>query len=116
MLAVENRKNFREKVKFRKFSTESENLSKIGGSLKHHGLRGDGCPWIDRALMKQSMTKKRSSEMLADENRKNFWEKVKFRKFSTESENLSKIGGSLKHHGLRGDGCPWIDRALMTIH
>ena len=34
--------------------------------------------------------------MLADENRKNFPEKVTFGKFSTESENFSKIGGNLK--------------------
>jgi len=41
-------------------------------------------------------TKKRSSEILSDENRKYFLEKVTFWKFSTESENLSKIGGNLK--------------------
>src|SRR6218665_3255571 len=45
------------------------------------------------------MTKKRSSEILADE-------RMKIVKFSTESENFSKIGGNLKqgemHHGLRG--------------
>src|SRR6218665_1962525 len=42
------------------------------------------------------MTKKRSSEILEDENRKFFREKVKFSKFSTESYNFSKIGGNLK--------------------
>ena len=46
-----------------------------------------------------SMTKKRSSEILADENREIFREKVKFRNFSTESENFSKIGGNLKQGG-----------------
>jgi len=56
------------------------------------------------------MTKKnRSSEILADENRKFFREKVTFWKFATESENLSKIGGKSEiggkmHHVLRGDG------------
>jgi len=34
------------------------------------------------------MTKKRSSEILADENRENFREKVKFWILPTESENL----------------------------
>jgi len=58
---------------------------------------------------------------LADENQKNFQEKVKFRKFSTESENLSKIGGKSEMGGKcimasEGDGCPCIYRALMTIH
>ena len=57
------------------------------------------------------MTKKRSLEILADENRKFCREKVKFLKFSTESENFSKIGGKSEtggkmHHGLRGDGRP----------
>ena len=53
------------------------------------------------------MTKK---GILADENRKIFREKVKFLKFSTESENFSKIGGNLEqremHHGLRGMDAP----------
>ena len=40
-----------------------------------------------------SMTKKRSSEILADENKEIFREKVKLTTFSTESENFSKIGG-----------------------
>jgi len=71
-----------------------------------------------------SMTKKkkkRSSEILADEDREIFREKVKlhgglapswqeFSKFSTQSENFSKIGGNLKqgemHHGLRGMDAP----------
>src|SRR6218665_47013 len=49
------------------------------------------------------MIKKRSSEILADENQ----EKVKLRKVSSESENFSKIGGNLKQggkmlHSLRG--------------
>ena len=56
------------------------------------------------------MTKKRSSEILADENRKIFREKVTFRKFYTESENLLKIGGKSEtrgmHHGLRGMDAP----------
>ena len=42
-----------------------------------------------------SMTKRRSSEILADENRK-FWEKVTFVKFFTHSEKISKTGGNLK--------------------
>jgi len=51
------------------------------------------------------MTKKKSSEILADENQEIFREKVKMRKFSPESENCKKIGGKM-HHGLRGDGRP----------
>ena len=49
--------------------------------------------------------RKKSSELLADENWKYFREKVQFRKFSTESENLnlSKIGGTLKH----GENASW---------
>jgi len=42
---------------------------------------------------------KRSSEILADENRNIFQEKVKFWKFPTESENLSKIGGKSETGG-----------------
>src|SRR6218665_2856342 len=42
------------------------------------------------------MTKKRSSEILVHENQEIFREKVKLRKFSSESENFSKIGGNLK--------------------
>ena len=41
------------------------------------------------------MTKKRSSEILADENQ----EILKFGKFSTESENFSETGGNLKQRG-----------------
>jgi len=33
-----------------------------------------------------SMTRKRSSEILADESQQKFWEKVKSDKFSAESE------------------------------
>ena len=40
-----------------------------------------------------SMTKKRSSEILPDENGKSFQEKVKLGKFPTESEIFSEIGG-----------------------
>ena len=55
------------------------------------------------------MTKKRSSEILSDENRENFREKVKFGKFSTESETFfGNREGNLKHgemhHCLSGDG------------
>src|SRR6218665_2523861 len=49
------------------------------------------------------MTKKKSSEILADENQEIFQEKVKFLKFSTESEIFSKIGGNLK----RGENASW---------
>jgi len=45
------------------------------------------------------MTKKKSSEILADENRKIFREKVKFGKFSTESENFSEIGKKSETEG-----------------
>jgi len=54
------------------------------------------------------MTKTRSSEILADENRKMFLEKVKLGKFSTESEICFANRGNLKrgemHHCLRWDG------------
>ena len=57
-----------------------------------------------------STTKKRSSEILADENQKIFREEVKFGKFSTELENFSETGGNLKqggnHHCLRGMDAP----------
>ena len=40
--------------------------------------------------------KKKSSEILADENRKTFLEKVKLGKFSAESENFSRNRGECK--------------------
>ena len=47
-----------------------------------------------------SMTKKkRSSEISADENQEIFREKVKFKKFSSEFENFSKIGGKSETEG-----------------
>ena len=53
---------------------------------------------------------KRSSEILADEHRIFFSEKVKLRKFSTESENVfHKYGGSEAeemHHCLKGRWAP----------
>jgi len=61
------------------------------------------------------MTKKRSSEILADENGKLFLEKEKFVKFSRKSKIFSKIGGKSEtegemHHGLRGMDAPvWMD-------
>ena len=42
-----------------------------------------------------SITKKRLSEILADENVKNFREKVKFENVSKDSEKFSKIGGGI---------------------
>ena len=48
-----------------------------------------------------SMTKKRSSEISADENEEIFREKVKFWKFFSESENLSKIGGKIWNRGAK---------------
>jgi len=58
------------------------------------------------------MTKKRSSEILANENQKIFREKVTFLKFYTESENFVKNRGKSEtgekmHRGLRGDRRPW---------
>ena len=61
------------------------------------------------------MTKKRSSEILADENRKL---KVKFGKLSTECEIFRKHGGNLKSDGkciFASEGChgrPWKDRPM----
>src|SRR6218665_1563832 len=56
------------------------------------------------------MTKKRSSEILADKNGKFFREKVTFLKFSRKSKIFSKIGGNLKQGGNaswpQGDGRP----------
>ena len=55
--------------------------------------------------------KKGSSEILADEKREIFREKLTFRTFSTKFKFFSKIGGNLKqgemHHALRGDGRLW---------
>jgi len=58
-----------------------------------------------RMKIEKFLTKKWSSEILADENRKMFREKVKFRKLSTEFEIFLEIGGNLEqreemHHGL----------------
>src|SRR6218665_211942 len=60
-----------------------------------------------------SMTKKGSSEILADENLETVFEKVKLKKISMESENFLEIGGNLKQGGNaslpHGDGRPrWI--------
>ena len=61
------------------------------------------------------MTKKRSSEILADENQKTFVEKVKLGKFYTESENFFReIGGKSETGGNaslpQGDGRPCTAR------
>ena len=67
-----------------------------------------------------SMGKKRSSDILADENGKFFREKVKFLKFSRKSKNLSKIEvenlkqGEKMHHGLRGMDAPAELCSLIT--
>jgi len=45
------------------------------------------------------MTKKRSSEILADESQEIFREKVKLSKFVRKSENFSEMGGNLKQGG-----------------
>ena len=65
-----------------------------------------------------STTKKRSSEILADENQEIFREKVKFRKFVTESEIFRKQRGKSEtrgemHHGLRGDGRPCMEVLIV---
>jgi len=57
------------------------------------------------------MTKKKSSEILADESEETFREKVKLSKFFRKSENFSEIGGNLKQRGenaswSQGDGRP----------
>ena len=64
-----------------------------------------------------SMTKKKSSEILADENGEFFREKVKFLKFYRKSKNISKIGGKSEtgvkmHHGLREIGRPWVSERI----
>src|SRR6218665_157063 len=65
------------------------------------------------------MTKKRSSEILVDENRKMFWEKVKSGKFSAESEKISEIGGKSeigeRRHCLRGNGRPYLNPVLTYV-
>jgi len=70
-----------------------------------------------------AMTKKKSSEILADENRKFFREKVKSLEFFTESENVSKTEGKSEtggemHHGLREGWTPlrakWINRPKFS--
>ena len=59
-------------------------------------------------------TKRRSSEILAAENRKQFSEKVKLGKFSTESEIFLGNRGNLKrgemHHCLR-----WMDAPAIAM-
>src|SRR6218665_2290657 len=71
ILAVENRKFFREKVKLEKCFVESEKLSKIGGDLKqremNHCLRG----WTPLVEMIASMLYIGLSEIL-----KRFWTTV----------------------------------------
>ena len=59
------------------------------------------------------MTKKGSSEILADENLEIVFEKVKLKKISMESEKFLEIGGNLKQGGNaslpQGDGrLRWI--------
>ena len=55
---------------------------------------------------------KKGHEISADENLEIFQEKVKFWKFSSESENFSKIGENWNrggmHQGLKGDGRPCV--------
>jgi len=59
------------------------------------------------------MTKKRLSEILADENQKQFLEKVKLRKFSMESEIFvgNRADINLKQGEIaslpQGGGRPW---------
>ena len=53
------------------------------------------------------MTKKRSSEILADENGKLFREKVKFLKFSRNSKKISKIGWKSE---TGGGNASWLQR------
>ena len=65
-------------------------FAKQGGNVPKQGKqRGIRNLW---SMIKKGKKEKRSSEILADENGKNFREKVKFGKLSTESENFSKIG------------------------
>src|SRR6218665_3711910 len=59
-----------------------------------------------------------SSEILSDENRKFCREKVKFLKFCrvkkiSKTEGKSETGGKM-HHGLRGDGRPWVKALTQT--
>ena len=46
-----------------------------------------------------SMTKKRSSEILADENRENFRKNVKLENFPRSLRNVSKIGEEIRNRG-----------------
>jgi len=48
-------------------------------------------------------------KILADENQEIFQEKVKLLKFSSESENFSKIGGNLK----QGGKCIMVSGGMM---
>ena len=58
-----------------------------------------------------SMTKKRSSEILADENREIFREKIKFKKI-LQSENFSKIGGKSE----TGEIASWPQGGWTPLH
>jgi len=56
------------------------------------------------------MTNRRWSEILADENREIFWEKVKGHRnprHFLEIWGKSETGAGEMYHCLRGDGRPW---------
>src|SRR6218665_648478 len=59
-----------------------------------------------------SMTKKRSSEILAGENGQFFREKVKLLKFSRKSKNWSKIGGKSE---TWGENASWPQRGWTLL-
>src|SRR6218665_3377410 len=58
--------------------------------------------------------KKRSSEILADENGKFFREKGKFQKFSRKSKKIRKYGGNLKQGGKCIMASVGMDASIRT--
>ena len=69
-------------------SRGNNNFHKIGGNVLKQRKQGE-IPNL------QSISKKRSSEIFVDENQKFLWEKVTFRKFSTEYENFYENRGEI---------------------
>src|SRR6218665_3739953 len=86
--------------KTRKVCKKQVNLRKTGGEIcKSRGERIIFAKQGGNSKFVVDDLKKRSSEILAYENQEIFREKVKLRKFSSESENYSKIGGKSETGG-----------------
>ena len=71
------------------------NFREAGGKCIETGKVGE----IQNLWSVTKKKKKKSSEILADENQEICRKKVKLRKFSSESENFSNIGGKSETEG-----------------